>query len=491
MAESKKKPDLAPRVRFNKTSRKTKSKSIRSVKTKGGTLKQHEKAHKLSDKLIPEQKKLSVGLLESEKPIDNNTESQKNQEEILSQIPLGGVHIIITTIRNATRHSIHDDVKKQISKLSYKSIKELQKHPPAEITTPISISHGRTCRVINYGNQTVTITVFSNNRRTFTIVPKLKTKTSIQPPKITPTSASKPVEEHINNNIHTTSKVVFSTKEISELYDRSQEFAEIIDSGMYRLLNGHIVLFHPKCSPPFILKKIDRNPRQHCLSIVEKNNESIEIIHAKKYNELASTCYFGNTQLKLIEPERITSVLKKGDDLKNSNSCSNPQRESSKRKKNPKKEIGSTGEGGAGGSDGSDQSGLTYDSGGNDGFSGSNLTPSDVLKDIIQLHLKHLKLSLRAFCDITYIREESIRRIYSRPGSSSKLSTVVAVCLGLHMDPEVSFFFINLAGQNLGSEPQMTKIYRLLLEFYYNESMETINQYLKDNNYLPLTTPPK
>ena len=112
----------------------------------------------------------------------------------------------------------------------------------------------------------------------------------------------------------------------------------------------------------------------------------------------------------------------------------------------------------------------------------------NMIKEVIFLYLRHNHLSLRRFAAFIQMSEETIRRMYNKPYPSyqTELPNVVAVCLGLHMDPITSTYILNLSGHSLTNSRE-DDAYRYLLTCCYKDPIEKDNHYLLDHDLTALT----
>ena len=259
----------------------------------------------------------------------------------------------------------------------------------------------------------------------------------------------------------------FKKKDIQRLFKESPEFAAIAKSGKYFYYNGYIILFHPECvkigdkvNTITISRQVYRAPSHFCLSVVTKKDGSFKIVHAKQYNVLSGYRFDSDIYM---DPECGGYLYKIY--------CSAKKESSGK----------------SSGTAGSSKDGKGSDQSGDDG---SGLPPSVILRMIIFAHLDDMHLSLNAFAKQIQMKPDNIMRIYTRPNSVPKLDTVLAVCLGLHMQPPISEIFIKLAGQSL-NRSKYEEEYRYLLNFRYKDSIEACNRYLLDHHINALTAKTK
>ena len=72
-------------------------------------------------------------------------------------------------------------------------------------------------------------------------------------------------------------------------------------------------------------------------------------------------------------------------------------------------------------------------------------------------------------------------------GYSPKLNTVVAVCVGLQLPPDLSMDLVNKSRHSLMAFDEEHVIYRLILNAKYRSSIYECNEILRANNCKPLS----
>ena len=77
----------------------------------------------------------------------------------------------------------------------------------------------------------------------------------------------------------------------------------------------------------------------------------------------------------------------------------------------------------------------------------------------------------------TGLSPKTIQRMRNTPNIIPELKSVVAVCIGLHLDPYESDMLLHLAGYNL-TDRKIDCIYRFFLNVVYKESVEDCNEML-------------
>ncbi len=281
---------------------------------------------------------------------------------------------------------------------------------------------------------------------------------------------------HNNNPMFQRKTYTFTETEIDEMYHSNPEFANIIHSGKYFYYNGHMVLLHPECILYGCKGELNNNnniiykkPDLFCLGVSYHSDGTIIITHAQKHEQA-----YDNT----------LNVIPFIMDASNENpSAGSNNSKYGKRSPSKNKSTGRNNDGNGGGNDN-----TTFEAGGgHGGGSNFNLPPINILEIIIDEYIKRLNLkSKKAFASSIGLNEESLRRIYSRSNSVPSLQTVVAVCLGLHMEPWVSPAFFILCGQTFTRGP-LCEIYRYLINVRYACSIESNNHFLIEKGYKALT----
>lgn len=97
----------------------------------------------------------------------------------------------------------------------------------------------------------------------------------------------------------------------------------------------------------------------------------------------------------------------------------------------------------------------------------------------LKAHMARLNVTRGKLAEESMLSDSTIKRM--RTGDRDlQLDYVIAICIGLHLQPEYSFDLIEKAGLRLRSTPEHL-IYRSILQTMYREKLSTIQKLLKDS----------
>jgi len=105
--------------------------------------------------------------------------------------------------------------------------------------------------------------------------------------------------------------------------------------------------------------------------------------------------------------------------------------------------------------------------------------------DTLVAHMKRLDITVEHLAEESLISAKTIQRIRTSDAYDAKLETVVAVCIGLKLDPILSMDMVKKAGLAFKID-ETHIIYQMLLHSYHQNSIHECNEILKANNCKPL-----
>ncbi len=106
--------------------------------------------------------------------------------------------------------------------------------------------------------------------------------------------------------------------------------------------------------------------------------------------------------------------------------------------------------------------------------------------------LKYLRkqenLTREKLSELSYISEQTIKQIENDEKRGYSLETIISLCIGLKLPPELSISLIESGGYCMNYSASKSMIaYNFILRNLYNESIDYINEFLKQNKLKPLT----
>ena len=87
----------------------------------------------------------------------------------------------------------------------------------------------------------------------------------------------------------------------------------------------------------------------------------------------------------------------------------------------------------------------------------------------------------------TLITPDTIGRLEGRITVQPQLETVIAICIGLRLNPAISKQLIKIAGYSLSASCESYGIYSLIIDRYYYKGIMWCNDFLIEAGYAPLT----
>lgn len=89
--------------------------------------------------------------------------------------------------------------------------------------------------------------------------------------------------------------------------------------------------------------------------------------------------------------------------------------------------------------------------------------------------------------DRSYVSAQTIKQIETNDERGYSIETVVALCIGMQLPPDLSFELIKSSGYNIeNNDSKKIFLYCYILRYLYNDGIDFINEFLKENNELPL-----
>ncbi|MCD8131928.1 MAG: hypothetical protein LUE16_11765 [Lachnospiraceae bacterium] len=101
-------------------------------------------------------------------------------------------------------------------------------------------------------------------------------------------------------------------------------------------------------------------------------------------------------------------------------------------------------------------------------------------------HMKRLGITKEKLEELSNVSVSTIQRIRSKEGFQATLQSVIALCVGMSLDPELSEDMVDKAGYRLRSTPEHT-MYKIILRNMYMASIDTCNAALVASKMPPLT----
>ncbi len=108
------------------------------------------------------------------------------------------------------------------------------------------------------------------------------------------------------------------------------------------------------------------------------------------------------------------------------------------------------------------------------------------LGDTLAFHMDRLGITKEELEERSQVSAKTIQHIRNRPDMKVSLSYVVALCVGLNLDPELSDDMVAKANLRFGDSEKDT-LYQLILRSMYNSTIVDCNEILVQEGYQPLT----
>ncbi len=101
-------------------------------------------------------------------------------------------------------------------------------------------------------------------------------------------------------------------------------------------------------------------------------------------------------------------------------------------------------------------------------------------------HMERLKITKEKLEELSNVSISTIQRIRSKNCPSVSLQSIIALCIGMSLDPELSEDMVEKAGYRLRNTPEQT-IYKIILRNMRMASIDTCNAALVASKMQPLT----
>lgn len=108
------------------------------------------------------------------------------------------------------------------------------------------------------------------------------------------------------------------------------------------------------------------------------------------------------------------------------------------------------------------------------------------LSGTLVAHMKRLNITVEKLAERSLLHTKTIQRMRNNEGYQPELATIVAVCIGLQLNPVLSADMIRKSGNTFRATEEHI-IYQMLLNSYYQNSIYECNEVLLANNCKPLT----
>lgn len=116
---------------------------------------------------------------------------------------------------------------------------------------------------------------------------------------------------------------------------------------------------------------------------------------------------------------------------------------------------------------------------------GGGMEPPSTFRQTLKLYMENENISVEELAYVSGISERTIGKMRNQVGYKPMLNNVIAICIGLHLNPSYSYRLIELAGYRL-TESDQDVAYRLLIDKAQEVSIEDCNRFLKRANLKPL-----
>ena len=78
--------------------------------------------------------------------------------------------------------------------------------------------------------------------------------------------------------------------------------------------------------------------------------------------------------------------------------------------------------------------------------------------------------------------DRTIRRIRKNNTKAPNIKTILAICIGLRLNSNISYALIRRSNYNIDSISEKNVVYRQIIETMYNYPIEEVNKFLEENN---------
>lgn len=107
------------------------------------------------------------------------------------------------------------------------------------------------------------------------------------------------------------------------------------------------------------------------------------------------------------------------------------------------------------------------------------------LSGTLKAHMERLQVTVELLEERSLVKSRTIQRLRNNKGAQHRMSTIVAICIGLQLNPVFSQDLIRKAGLTFQvTEEQI--IYQVLLNSFYQNSIYECNEVLAANGFKPL-----
>ncbi|MCD8207935.1 MAG: helix-turn-helix domain-containing protein [Bacteroidales bacterium] len=103
--------------------------------------------------------------------------------------------------------------------------------------------------------------------------------------------------------------------------------------------------------------------------------------------------------------------------------------------------------------------------------------------DTLKFHMKRLHVTVEALAELSGVSYSTIIR--ARNGAHIELETIIALCIGLHLEPDLSEDLIAKANHHWEKSFEHY-VYKVILRNMYYTTIETCNETLTENNMPPI-----
>lgn len=117
---------------------------------------------------------------------------------------------------------------------------------------------------------------------------------------------------------------------------------------------------------------------------------------------------------------------------------------------------------------------------------GGGPEPQNDFNEVMIHFMSSLNVAIEQLAEETGLSEKTIQRMRNDSKRTPAIESVVAVCIGLHLDPYDSDKLLASAGYTLNNK-KIHRIYRLLIHFSYKDSVKDCNDALIRLGEKPLT----
>lgn len=101
---------------------------------------------------------------------------------------------------------------------------------------------------------------------------------------------------------------------------------------------------------------------------------------------------------------------------------------------------------------------------------------------------KQLNLTRSELSEVSYVSEQTIKQIENDEKRGYTLETIISLCIGMKLPPELSISLIESGGYCINYNVSKNMIaYNYILRDLYNKPIDEINNFLKENKLKPLS----